>query len=74
MIIDKNPVAITNKDLDEFQEGTDYSCEEVPTKDQRTLSKELVEDGQIDYSMFPIDILECSFLPGDQLPDDLILY
>lgn len=67
-----NPEAITDEDLRSFEEGTNFSLKGEPIKDQRVFSENIAEIGEINYSHYPIDVLENSFPPGEPLPKELI--
>ena len=72
MKIHQNPDAITDADLDTFEEGIDFSKDGSPIKDQRVFPKNIAEVGEINYAHYPSDVLENSFPPGEPLPEELI--
>jgi len=58
---------ITDQDLHTYEEGIDFSLVGEPIKDQRTLPS------PISYDEYPVDVLQCSFLPGEHLPIEIEL-
>jgi len=67
MKIEQRPEAMTNEDLQMLEEGIDFSLVGEPIKDQRTLPS------PISYDEYPVDVLQCSFLPGEHLPLEIEL-